>query len=134
LVAAFDARASELTPTAAGTDVIGALWKASLLLETSTTPGATRTIYLLSDAVHESPDFNMPALLPQGPRQMLADARSRGLIVPLAGCEVHVLGASTAGLSPQLWTAIRGFWRAYVDASGGKLVRYVPDLSIVRQQ
>lgn len=47
--------------------------------------------------MNESANLNMPALLPAGPEKMLERARANGLIVPLRGYKVHVLGASPAG-------------------------------------
>jgi hypothetical protein len=136
LAANFEARSAGLSPTAAGTDIIGGLWQLKALLE----PGAkgssdtvSKTIWIFSDMMNESTTFNMPALLPAGPEQMIARAKANGLIVPLTGYRVHVIGASTAGLSPQTWNALRTFWTQYFREAGAELVSYSAECNAERE-
>jgi hypothetical protein len=84
--ASFESKSTGLRPTAAGTDIIGGFWQAKALLE-SGAKGAEvpKTIWILSDVMNESASFNMPALLPAGPGEMLERAKVNGLIVPLHG-------------------------------------------------
>lgn len=127
LAEAFEAKAAGLKPTAAGTDIIGGLWQLKALLESGSkgsSDAITRTIWISSDMMNETTGFNMPPLLPTGPEGMLDRAKSDGLVVPLHGYQIHVIGASPSGLTPQAWNTVRAFWSAYFSAAGAKLVSY----------
>jgi hypothetical protein len=135
LAANFEAKSAGLTPTAAGTDIIGGLWQMKALLESGSkgsSDAVSKTIWIFSDMMNESSNFNMPALLPAGPEKMVERAKTDGLIVPLAGYKVYVTGASTAGLSPQAWNALRTFWTLYFREAGAELVSYSAECSIER--
>ena len=82
--------------------------------------------------VNETREFPMPLLLETGPLRMLERARAGGLVVPLQGYEVHIYGASTAGLTPQSWNALREFWRLYFREAGAHLVAYSAETNIER--
>ena len=136
LAASFEAKSAGLTPTASGTDIIGGLWQLKALLESGSksNPGAvSRTIWIFSDMMNESPSFNMPALLPEGPDKMVERTKANGLLVPLAGYRVYVVGASPAGLSPQTWNAIKTFWTLYFREAGAELVSYSAECSVERE-
>jgi hypothetical protein len=66
----------------------------------------------------------MPELIEIGPERMLNHAKANGLIIPLNGYKVYVLGASLGGLTPQAWFRVRDFWIRYFLATGAKLVSY----------
>lgn len=134
LAAAFESKGTRLSPIAAGTDIIGALWRMKTLLE-SASPNAApgeREIWIFSDMVNETPALPMPALLPGGADNLLEHANVNGLVVPLKGYKVRVAGASTRGLSPQAWKTIKAFWTAYFGAAGAELVSYSPEAAVQR--
>jgi hypothetical protein len=136
LAANFEAKSAGLLPTAAGTDIIGGLWQLKALLESGSkgnSDAISKTIWILSDMMNESANFNMPALLPTGPEKMIERAKANGLVVPLAGYRVYVIGASPAGLSPQVWNALRAFWRVYFRETGAELVSYSAECAIARE-
>jgi hypothetical protein len=136
LAEGFEAKAAGLKPTAAGTDIIGGLWQLKALLESGSkgSPDAiSRTIWISSDMMNESANFNMPPLLPTGPEKMLERAKANGLVVPLHGYQIQVIGASTAGLTPQAWNTLRAFWTLYFRATGAKLVSYSAETSFARE-
>jgi hypothetical protein len=137
LAASFEAKSAELSPAAAGTDIFGGLWQQKAILESgatqSTSSAATKSIWIVSDMMNESANFQMPALLPSGPDRMLAIARSNGLIVPLHGYKVHVIGASPAGLSPQTWNSLKTFWTLYFREAGAELVSYSAECNVDRE-
>jgi len=64
---------------------------------------------------------------------MLERARISGLIVGLAGYKVHVIGASTEGLSPQAWNALTTFWTLYFREAGAELVFYSTECNAERE-
>jgi hypothetical protein len=136
LAANFEAKSAGLTPTAAGTDIIGGLWQLKALLESGSKEGAdavSKTIWIFSDMMNESPNFNMPALLPGGPEKMIERAKLSGVIVPLAGYKIYVIGASPAGLSPQAWNILRTFWTLYFRNAGAELATYSAECGAGRE-
>lgn len=135
LAANFESKSAGLSPTAAGTDIGGGLWQLKTSLESGSkgrSDAVSKTIWIFSDMMNESANFNMPALLPAGPEKMIERAKANGLIVPLAGYRVHVIGASPAGLSPQNWNTIRAFWTLYFRAAGAELISYSAECDVAR--
>ena len=135
LAANFEVKSAGLTPTAAGTDIIGGLWQLKALLESGSKGNSdtlSKTIWIFSDMMNESPNLNMPALLPAGPEKMIERVKANGLMVPLAGYRVYVIGASPAGLNPQTWNALRTFWTLYFRKAGAELVSYSAECSVER--
>jgi hypothetical protein len=136
LAANFESKSSALTPTAAGTDIIGGLWQLKALLESGSKGNSdtvAKTIWIFSDMMNESANFNMPALLPAGPEKMVERANANGLMVPLPGYRVYVIGASPAGLSLQAWNALRTFWTLYFREAGAELASYSAECSVGRE-
>jgi len=137
LVTSFEAKSAQLSPSAAGTDIFGGLWHLKALIESGatqgTSPSVSKTIWIVSDMMNESANFEMPALLPYGADKMLAQARSSSLVVPLHGYRVYVIGASPAGLSPQTWNSLRTFWTLYFREAGAELVSYSAECSPDRE-
>ena len=74
----------------------------------------------------------MPELLDLGPQRMLERAKSKKLLVPLSGYRIHVYGASTSGLTPQAWIAIKRFWAEYFRGAEAELVTYSSECQIER--
>lgn len=132
----FEAKSAGLSPSAAGTDIIGGLWQLKALLESGSkgnSDAVSKTIWISSDMMNESASLNMPPLLPMGPEKMLERAKANGLIVPLAGYRVYVIGATTAGLNPQAWNTLRTFWTMYFREAGAELVSYSAECSVERE-
>jgi hypothetical protein len=133
LVSSFEAKSSQLSPVAAGTDIIGGLWHVKALVESNPkAEGATKTIYILSDMRNETAQFPMPTLLSLGPEQMLERVKAKRLIVPLKEYKVYVYGVSPSGLTPQEWEAIKKFWELYFDSAGAELVSYSAECNASR--
>jgi hypothetical protein len=136
LAANFEAKSAGLTPTAAGTDIIGGLWQLKALLESGSrgkSDTVSKTIWIFSDMMNESASLNMPALLPAGPEKTIERVKANGLMVPLSGYRVYVVGASPAGLSPQAWNALRTFWALYFREAGTELVSYSAECGVERE-
>ncbi|MFN3370885.1 MAG: hypothetical protein ACK4Z0_05090, partial [Sphingomonadaceae bacterium] len=51
--------------------------------------------------------------------RLFARARAEGLLPPLAGVDLHVIGAGG-----RLYAAVEGFWRAYAAETGATLRSY----------
>jgi len=129
LSSSFEKKAQGLTPIAAGTDIFGALWRMKALMENGTQASSAtqRDIWILSDMVNETPALHMPALIAAGPERMVEQAKANGLLVPLKGYRIHVVGASPRSLTPKAWNGIKEFWKLYFQAAGADLVLYSPD-------
>lgn len=137
LGASFETKSTGLSPTAAGTDITGGLWQMKALLESGssgTAAAVSKEIWIASDMMNESSSFNMPALLPTGPEAMLARAKAAGLVVPLHGYQLHVIGASPEGLTPQAWNTLRVFWTLYFREAGADLVSYSAECDASREK
>ena len=135
LAASFEAKSAGLKPAAAGTDIIGGLWQMKALLESgsgSPSTSVSKSIWIFSDMMNESPSFNMPALLATGPENCLPAQRPA---VSLSRCMVTKftsIGASPAGLTPQAWNAVRAFWTVYFREAGAELMTYSAETSAER--
>jgi hypothetical protein len=134
LATSFESRSAGLAPVAAGTDIVGALWHMKTLLESMAADSkrVSKTIWIVSDMMNETPGMLMPALIPLGPQKMLEHAKTNGLIVPLQGYKIYVIGAATTGLSPHSWSTIKEFWILYFREAGAELVSYSVECSVER--
>jgi hypothetical protein len=136
LAATFEQKASGLSPVASGTDIVGALWRFKALFESApksvTTQKLPKTIWIFSDMMHETQNFQMPTLLALGPEKMLERAKANGLVVPLNGYKIFVYGATPNGLTPQAWLIVRNFWAMYFQAAGADLVTYSAECDVQR--
>jgi hypothetical protein len=134
LASSFETNTSALVPIAGGTDIFGALWRLKALMDSDpqVSSGATREIWIFSDMINETPTLMMPALVANGPRKMLEQAKANGLLVPMHGYKIHICGASMRGLSPQAWNIVKVFWTAYFQAAGADLVSYSPSATADR--
>jgi hypothetical protein len=136
LASSFEMKSSGMAPIASGTDLFGALWRLRALFESKAqagvSPSMPTTIWILSDMMNETKELPMPELINKGPHEMLARAKSGGLIVPLDGYVIHIYGASTRGLTPQAWTTVKDFWVKYFSVAGADLVVYSAECDVRR--
>jgi hypothetical protein len=136
LASNFETKFSGMAAVASGTDIFGGLWHLKAIIESNPKPNTShdvsKTIWIFSDMMNETKDFPMPALIDIGPERMLDRVKADGLIVPLHGYKVYVLGASPNGLSPQAWFRVRGFWTKYFSAAGAELVVYSSERNFQR--
>jgi len=136
LASGFEVKSSGMSPVAAGTDIFGALWHLKMLFESSPKADGShalpKTIWIFSDMMNETPNFPMPELIVIGPERMLERAKANGLLIPLRGYKVYVLGASPSGLTPQVWLAVKTFWTAYFRAAGAELASYSAECDVER--
>lgn len=131
LAATFEKRGAGLRAISAGTDIFGALWQAKDVLDSQ--PADQKEIWIFSDMMNETSAFPMRALLPRGTEGMVTQAESTGLVVPLKGYRVHVLGASFQGLNADSWNVMKLFWSLYFRKAGAMLVTYTPDVTVTRE-
>lgn len=133
LVAAFEDKASELSPVAAGTDIIGGLWRVKAAFESVNTDHVVREVFIFSDMMNESQEFAMPALVATGSTKMIEYVKQQGLLVPMSGYRVYVYGATTMGMTPQTWNRVKEFWQRYFREAGAELVVYSAETTVERK-
>jgi len=128
LAASLDAKSSAMAAVSSGTDIFGGLWRMKALLQSTPESEASRavskTIWIFSDMMNETKEFPMATLISMGPGRMVERTKARGLLVPLYGYRVRVLGASTRGLTPQKWMLLQRLWKMYFSAAGAQLAAY----------
>jgi hypothetical protein len=69
----------------------------------------TKTIWIFSDVINETANFQMPFLLTCRPEQMLERAKANGAYCPDTRTQIYVYGATPKDLSPQGWQAVTSF-------------------------
>lgn len=128
LAVSFETNSATFSASDSGTDIFGALWHVKAVFESGqerrSSDRPSRDIWIFSDMMNETKEFLMPQLLELGPERMIERAKGNNLVVPLRGYNIHIVGASTAGQTPQQWRAVRRFWEIYVAAAGAELVSY----------
>jgi hypothetical protein len=132
IVSMFEKNSSGMSTASAGTDIIGGLFRMKALFESGSASQFSKTIFIFSDMVNETKEFQMPAILPGGPEKMLEQAKANGLLVPLKGYKIYVYGASPNGLTPQGWLIVKNFWTMYFAAAGAELVTYSAECDVER--
>jgi len=130
LASRFETKASAMSPTASGTDIFGALWHYKALFESepdASVAQVSKTIHIFSDMINETRDFPMREPITQDSTAMLNQAKKNGLMVPMSGYRIYVSGATTNGLTPREWVAVKTFWTAYFQAAGAELTAYAAE-------
>lgn len=130
LASAFETKSSTMSPVSSGTDIFGALWHFKALVESQagSASAPSKEVWIFSDMMNETKEFPMPELVGFGPQQMLERAKSEGLLVQMKGYEVHVCGASMAGMSAKEWTVVKEFWANYFSEARAELTSYSADV------
>lgn len=134
LVREFDTRAKGIKPVAESTDIFGAIWKVHATFSSDSSKGPSREIVIFSDMVNAARGLSIAEMIAAGPHKVLESAKAKGLVAPLDGYRIFVYGASTSGMSPAAYQAIRTFWTLYFKAAGADLVRYSPEVPNGREQ
>ncbi|MBO3804352.1 MAG: hypothetical protein JTT11_10900, partial [Candidatus Brockarchaeota archaeon] len=117
-------RSKVLKADAKGSDLFGALAKASILFDES--PGPKPVLILLSDMRHVGRGYNFEALT-KIERALLEQVQKEGLIPSLKGVKVWVLGAHAQGVSEVYWMSLRAFWAEYLKRAGAELITFSPN-------
>lgn len=116
-------RAVGLKPIARGSDVIGALSRATIEFEEA--PGAKRRLLILSDMRQVGLGLNFEKPIGD-PKQILERLKREGMLPELRGVEVSALGVDTRGIEESHWRRVRTFWTEFFKAAGADLKAYNP--------
>ena len=123
-VKAWEKRARELKPLARGSDVIGAIARASLEFEEA--PGARKRLVILSDMRQVGRGMNFERALGD-PAPLIERVKREQAVPALSGVEILVLGAETRGIDEGHWRRLRSFWTEYFKAAGAELKAFSPN-------
>jgi hypothetical protein len=113
--------AERLQPSAKGSDILGALARASTEFEE--VPQASKTLILLSDMRHVGQGVN----LEKGPVPPVRSLEERGLVIRLPGVKVWMLGVHTDGIDAGQWRGLRVFWCQYFQKAGAEIKVFSPN-------
>jgi hypothetical protein len=113
--------AERLQPTAKGSDILGALARASTEFEE--VPQASKTLILLSDMRHVGQGVN----LEKGRPPEVSLLEQRGLVTRLPGVQVWMLGVHTAAIDAGQWQALKVFWCQYFQRVGAAVKVFSPN-------
>jgi len=113
--------AERLQPSAKGSDILGALARASTEFEEE--PQASKTLVLLSDMRHVGQGVN----LEKGPLPELSSLEQRGLVARLQSVQVWMLGVHTAAVDVGQWRALNVFWCRYFQKAGAAVKAFSPN-------
>jgi hypothetical protein len=122
LLARWRKLAATLRPTAAGSDLFGAIARSALEFEA---PKAGKRLVILSDMRHVGRGVNLERPIAD-PVALAADLDRQGLIPRLDGTDVFALGAHTSGIDERHWTRLRTFWTEYFRRAGATLRAFTP--------
>lgn len=115
-----------LKPTAKQTDIFGALYLASNMLEGEK---GKKKIVILSDMRNTtSVDIESPAYIEES---AIKKAEEKGLIPKLEGAEIYALGVSTCGKSFRYFESLKSFWQAFLEKSGASLRAFTFERKII---
>jgi hypothetical protein len=116
ILASWQKTAERLKPFSQETDIVGALELAAGLLQGS----KVRTLYVLSDGKNCTPVLNL-----EGPpkKHGVFEKKLKNINVfpNLEGVDVFWLGAGGPGTTGLHLESLEGFWRGFIERSGGRL-------------
>ena len=82
-----------------------------------------KILVMFSDMRQFTREISEDMIVQRGDK-ILGQLKADDMIPDMRGIDIHVMGASTAGLSLQRWRKLERFWRKFFAASGGKLKSY----------
>jgi hypothetical protein len=109
-------------------DVIGAVYHASLLLRGKS---AEKWIIILSDMRNSTKEFDIENVPEIDREKNLSQLGAKGLIPNLTGVNVAILGVHTTGkaVRPLYYQSLENFWRAFFEKAHAEVVTYQTDAS-----
>jgi hypothetical protein len=113
--------AERLQPTAKGSDILGALARAST--EFAELPQASKTLILLSDMRHVGQGVN----LEKRPAPPVSALEQPGLMTRLPGVQVWMLGVHADGIDVGHWRELQAFWCQYFQKAGAEVKAFSPN-------
>jgi len=111
-----------LSPSYSETDIIGALFFVSTLMEADS---STTKLVIISD-MRNSVGINVEDLPVVGDKAV-QEAERIGLIPDLFGARIYCIGVSPCGKSLKYWQSLKNFWKKYFDKTGAELVCFSID-------
>ncbi len=118
LVRAWKTRIARLAPTFKHTDIIGALFLASEILENKRAP-TEKTLIIFSDMQNSTRDLNLES----GTIPSFALLRDIN-VANLQDVQVRILGVDAPRTSLAYWEDLKNFWIEYFQETGAKVQNY----------
>ena len=122
LVAAWQKKSKDFVSSFRQTDLLGALFVSSQLLQPK--PGEHNVLVILSDMRHETRSLNLARFSLVPADETLKKVQAAHLVADLKGVDVYALGVDGAGKSVVYWDSLRDFWSAYFRQAGAVLRAY----------
>ncbi|HXN41756.1 MAG TPA: hypothetical protein VN918_08220 [Myxococcaceae bacterium] len=113
--------AERLQPSAKGSDILGALARASI--EFAELPQASKTLILLSDMRQVGQGVN----LEKRPAPPVSALEQPGLMPRLPGVQVWMLGVHADGIDVGHWRELQTFWCEYFQRAGAEVKAFSPN-------
>jgi hypothetical protein len=114
--------AERLQPSAKGSDILGALARAST--EFAELPQASKTLILFSDMRHTGRGLDLET---SRARPEMRSLEQRNLVARLPGVQVWMLGVHTAGVDIGRWRDLQVFWCQYFQKAGAEVKAFSPN-------
>ena len=130
LATAWRERAKALHANGTATDIFGMLMRVAVVREEQASSRICLVVF--SDARQHSRGYRF-----EGPTRLdpsvLARVEREGLIPPLPGVQVWVLGAHASGISDTHWLSLKTLWKAYFSRAGATLKAFSPERRWTRE-
>lgn len=117
---AWLSRARSLTPSSKGTDILGALFCASVWLDQRPNSDA-RVLIIYSDMRQATPVFSLEPKEQIGVRESLSTVRIHKMVADLHATSVYCIGAGAQIASVKEWKALQEFWLEYFKTTGASV-------------
>jgi len=109
----------DLKPTAKATDLLGALFLASILYSSD----KDKRLIIFSDMRNTS-ELNIERLKKIDVQRSISIVEKLGLIPDLKGTRVSCLGIHSVGKSPSYWLSLREFWKEFFRRAGAEALTF----------
>lgn len=123
VVQAWRKVAGALKPSARGSDLFGALARASI--EFDEVPKGPKRLIVLSDMRQVGRGFNFERIMGDS-QAVVQEVERQNLIPRLDGVQVWLLGVHTVGIDERHWGRIKAFWTEYFRRAGAELKAFTP--------
>jgi hypothetical protein len=128
MISAWKSKSRSSTRPYKASDVIGAIYHASLLLRGK---NSEKWLIILSDMRNSTKELDVENVSEIEREKSLSRLGAKGLIPNLTGVNVAVLSVHTTGkaISPIYYQSLENFWRGFFEKAHAEVVTYQTDTS-----
>jgi hypothetical protein len=126
----WKSKSRSLTRPYKASDIIGAVYHASLLLRGKS---SEKWLIILSDMRNSTPELNIENVPEIDRKKYLSRLGAEGSIPNLTGVNVAILGVHTTGkaISPLYYQSLENFWRGFFEQAHAEVATYQTDANWV---